>query len=875
MENRPTGRNKKVIGNGGSVQKRGSGLGTGPVGNQGGYSGRKASQGAAGQGRPTGGHQGRPTGGFGGPRPGVPTGTQMGGQMGGPVRSTMRGTGGGFGKLIFIVAVIAIIFFVFKGGLGSLSGADYAGTDYAGTDYSGSDYSGSGNSGSNSSQSASDLFGGTTDSASADTLRPGYSLFDLLNSMSGYTTTSGDYTSYMGNAPSVYSGQYADTTGDYGSAYSQSQVDNSVSSEAREKYTTIYGDGSDKVTVMVYMCGTDLESKSGMASSDLKEMTGANISDDVNVIVYTGGCSRWQNSVVSNSVNQIYEVKKGGVRCLEDNMGKGAMTDPNTLTEFIKYCTANYPANRQELIFWDHGSGSVSGYGYDEKNQRAGSMTLDGINKALKNAGTKFDFIGFDACLMGTVENAMMLSSYADYLVGSEETEPGIGWYYTNWLTKLSQNTATPTTEIGKAIVDDFVDVCNQRCRGQKATLSVVDLAELQETLPSKLSAFSKSTTELINTEDYKKVSDARNNTKEFAASSKIDQIDFIDFANKLGTEEAKAMVKVLDSAIKYNRTATCVSNAYGLSIYFPYKKVSKLDSLLKTYDNIGMDSDYSRCIKEFAKLELNGQLQGSGTTSAIPSLMGGYAGSTQASSSPYSSADVLLSMMDSFGFFGRSAPEQDRYVENTTFDNANILWNHNSDGSSYISMPEDQWSLVESLELNVFYDDGQGYIDLGMDNVFDFDDNGNLLGDYDGSWMSIDGQIVPYYFLGCDNTANGQSIYGYVPAFLNGERVRLILVFDDVNPDGYIAGAEPVYANGETETIAKNLLDVGAGDTLEFICDYYTYSGDYVDSYLIGQPLTLGSSVTIGNIVMDDATLVPTYCFTDIYQLKHWTLPF
>ncbi|MCR5235609.1 MAG: hypothetical protein K6E34_00220 [Lachnospiraceae bacterium] len=36
-----------------------------------------------------------------------------------------------------------------------------------------------------------------------------------------------------------------------------------------------------------------------------------------------------------------------------------------------------------------------------------------------------FDFIGFDACLMATVETAYMLSPYADYMIASEEFEPG------------------------------------------------------------------------------------------------------------------------------------------------------------------------------------------------------------------------------------------------------------------------------------------------------------------------------------------------------------------------------------------------------------------------------------------------------------------
>ena len=94
-------------------------------------------------------------------------------------------------------------------------------------------------------------------------------------------------------------------------------VDTSVASEAREKYTAIRGKGQDEVTIMVYMCGTDLESRSGMATRDLAEMAKANIASNVHVVVYTGGCSRWNNNIISTGRNQIYEVQSGGLTQLD------------------------------------------------------------------------------------------------------------------------------------------------------------------------------------------------------------------------------------------------------------------------------------------------------------------------------------------------------------------------------------------------------------------------------------------------------------------------------------------------------------------------------------------------------------------------------
>ena len=113
-----------------------------------------------------------------------------------------------------------------------------------------------------------------------------------------------------------------------------------------------------------------------MATSDLTEMTKASISDNVNLLVYTGGCTQWQNSIISNSTNQIYQVKSGGVELKEDNLGSKPMTDPDTLSSFIKWCRQNYEASRYELICWDHGGGTLSGYGYDEKYPNDGSMMV-------------------------------------------------------------------------------------------------------------------------------------------------------------------------------------------------------------------------------------------------------------------------------------------------------------------------------------------------------------------------------------------------------------------------------------------------------------------------------------------------------------------
>ncbi|MBQ9179273.1 MAG: peptidase C11, partial [Firmicutes bacterium] len=479
-----------------------------------------------------------------------------------------------------------------------------------------------------------------------------------------------------------------------------------VSSDARDKFTTIKGLGKDKVTIMVYMCGTDLESRSGMATSDINEMLSANMSDNVNIIMYTGGCSAWKNSKISSRVNQIWQVADGKFKCLDKNAGTGAMTDPNTLAKFINWTKKNFPANRNELIFWDHGGGSISGFGYDEKNKRSGSMTLAGIDKALTHGGVKFDFVGFDACLMATTETALMLGDHADYMIGSEETEPGIGWYYTNGLTELSDDTSMETIRIGQRIADDFTEACARRCPGQQTTLSVVDLAELSKTVPGKLKKFSANASRMIEDGDYSTLATARSGSKEFARSSGIDQIDFVHFAKMMDTDAANDLADTLLEAVKYNRTSSNISNSYGLSIYFPYRKTNKVDTISKTYNEIGMDNEYTSCIKRFAQVQVSGQAVAGGSQSPIESLFGGGSSGSFGGSAAQDLISTLLMggrsidkagiddlNADNTEFMSEDLLDAEKIAENVTanrIEDGDLTWKSNSDGQKVIKLTED-----------------------------------------------------------------------------------------------------------------------------------------------------------------------------------------
>ena len=697
-----------------------------------------------------------------------------------------------------------------------------------------------------------------------------------------------------------------------------------VDPAARPKFTQLKGNGQDTVSIFVYMCGTDLESGAAMASRDLQEMLNANLSDKVNIIIYTGGCNKWQNNVMANGVNQIYQISSTGLARLSDNAGKYSMTDYSTLASFLKWGVQNYPADRKILIFWDHGGGSVSGYGYDERYPRGGSMTLDGIAQAVKASGTTFDIVGFDACLMATAETALMLDDYADYLLASEEVEPGIGWYYTDWLTQLSANTSISSLELGKKIADDFTAACQQYTQGQSTTLSLVDLAEFSATFPEAFRAFSEDANTMIMNGDYRTVANARAGSREFSVSTKIDQIDLVHFASLMNVEGSDPLISAVRSAVKYNRASRDMTNSFGLSVFFPYRRLSFVDPMSRIYDTIGIDSSYSSAIKHFAQMQTSGQTVGSGSVSPYGSLFGAdysTSGSSDAWPGWYDSSsfggslseEAMLSLLEQllgggfrdFGSVGFTDLDRSNtefltsdpidpsvavsYIRKNMLDSEDLVWQKNGEGDNAIILTEDQWDLVESVDMAMYYDDGEGYVELGLDNSFDFDADGNLLPITDKTWLAIDGQIVAYYHDDTYENGDQYRISGTVPIEIDGVPADLILVFDNDHPQGYAAGIRFSYKDGETETGAKVIesLEIPGGDVnglaisdlsgdseITFICDYYSYNGTYRDSYPLGDPIKVSDlgALEITNAPVGDDPVKVIYRFTDIYGQTLWT---
>ena len=130
------------------------------------------------------------------------------------------------------------------------------------------------------------------------------------------------------------------------------------------------------------------------------------------------------------------------------------------------------------------------------------------------------------------------------------------------------------------------------------------------------------------------------------------------------------------------------------------------------------------------------------------------------------------------------------------------------------------------------------------------------------------------------------------MPALLNGERVELLVVFDQDHEDGYVAGARAVY---DEDVVAKEMILSGAeqtayepdaeimevedlailkdGDVIQFLADLYDYDQNFDDSYAFGNPITVSGDLAVSNVYLPDASkCLVTYRITDIYNQAHWT---
>lgn len=366
-------------------------------------------------------------------------------------------------------------------------------------------------------------------------------------------------------------------------------------------------------TIMIYMVGSDLETEGGAATSDIAEMLAAEFDSEMhNVLVLVGGAKNWQNEVLPGQKNILFRIANGQMEVLEETEAEN-MGAAETLSGFIRYGISNYETDKYGLILWDHGAGPVIGYGYDEIYEDVLELSelKEALEQSVGNTERKLEWIGFDACIMDNMEVADCISEYADYMVASQETEPGWGWYY-DFLSILSQPDVNG--QVLCACIAEYYYAFGQAVFEQypqyyaDLTMAVLDLGKVEE-LESALNDFFKGQAKRLDVEGFAKTSRKQRQAKSFASfSTNYDYglLDLKSLVTALEAAEAQKVTEIIDEMLIYMRSN--VKDANGISICCPCNtEEDYAEKYMKSNDMFGFAPDYTKYVRSYQAIK-NGE---------------------------------------------------------------------------------------------------------------------------------------------------------------------------------------------------------------------------------------------------------------------------
>ena len=285
--------------------------------------------------------------------------------------------------------------------------------------------------------------------------------------------------------------------------------DSPTNPDASECTEFEYSGGIASWTFMLYISDSDLEY---FSIDDIVETETVGSNENVNILVQI---DRWDGSDAPDqdddsngdweTAKRFYITKdcEGDINDHEihsqplDDLGEINTGDPDELISFVEWGMENYPAENYALDIWDHGAG-VSGVAYEqscpefcyEYGNEPDKLTLPEIDYALDTitdgGENKLSIVGFDACLMATIEVVGVVYKYADIMIASEILEPGDGWDY-RFLNLLADDPDVTAVELGQEIVDSFVKQGDPGLNGisQSYQLTMLDMSKAQFALDS------------------------------------------------------------------------------------------------------------------------------------------------------------------------------------------------------------------------------------------------------------------------------------------------------------------------------------------------------------------------------------------------------
>jgi len=335
----------------------------------------------------------------------------------------------------------------------------------------------------------------------------------------------------------------------------------------------------------------------GYGIDDINEMEIPGSNGDINVVAQFDRGNPTSGDDSSNgdwTTTKRFYIDKDTV-APEDNIirsteiadiGEANMGDPATLSSFINWAILNYPAERYFLIFWNHGDGwrltrekgsySINkGVCWDDTDEDVLYMreVKDAINQSIENQLVKFDIVGFDACLMGLLENAYMVRGTETYptesVIFSQLNEYADGWEYDTFIQDFQDNPDLNTLDSTKYVIDRYY----QRYKSYGGTtLSSVDMSYLNQVI-NDLDTLAAN----INDEWYMLYNARKSSFKTsdvYGYDSFIDLKGLLTFLKKnyYKTENADYVTQLetsLNNFIYYYKNTAGIP-ANGLNIYFP-----------------------------------------------------------------------------------------------------------------------------------------------------------------------------------------------------------------------------------------------------------------------------------------------------------------
>ena len=375
--------------------------------------------------------------------------------------------------------------------------------------------------------------------------------------------------------------------------------------------------GSDarSATVMIYMNGSDLETRAGEATTDLSEMIDSGIGENVNVIVQTMGTKKWHDYGISSKTSQIYRVNRGSLELIRDNLGQLDCTRSETLSDFIGFSKKNYPADRYMLIFWDHGGGPVYGFGYDEWQSDTASLTLDEIQEALRqNSDVRFDIIGMDCCIMGNLETCYVLAPFCKYAVLSEDFESELGWSYTDWMKIFEENPGISTPLLGKKIIDGMIYANeNDDEAGGSSTMILVNERAVPD-LVKKWTEYAYRNSDSLLGSNYSKlhraigrgfmesIFDSWDDDESPVTMENYYVSDMMSIVESVGSKDESSddLRSSLKACVAYFGHTSDKNELTGLAVTLPYGDRSFYDRLVNVYSECGFDENYIEWLGKF-----------------------------------------------------------------------------------------------------------------------------------------------------------------------------------------------------------------------------------------------------------------------------------